>query len=84
MRSLRSMAKGRLEELCKYRDDEIRQAKANLEESMAQRDQAHAKYLARRRDLKERNAAAPEDFESAEFGFKSLASATQHLQLSLR
>src|ERR1019366_368322 len=40
----RQSAVGRLEELRKYRDDEVRQAKADLEDTVALRDQASAKF----------------------------------------
>jgi HlyD family secretion protein len=77
----RRSAEGRLEELRKYREHEITQTKADLEESIALRDQAKAKYI-RTRDLKDRSAASPEDFESAEFGYKSLESRTLRLKLA--
>ena len=67
----RKSAAGRLEELRKYRDAEIRQTKADLDDSIFQRDQAKAKFD-RTVVLKQRNAASPEDYEAAEFGYRSL------------
>jgi multidrug resistance efflux pump len=78
----RQSAVGRLEELRKYRDDEVRQAKADLEDTVALRDQASAKFK-RTRDLKQRGAVSPEDYESAESAYKSYESRVQRLQLTL-
>ena len=77
----RNSAEGRLEELQKYREDETQQAKADLEDTAFQRDQAMAKYR-RFVALKQRNSVAPEDFELAEGTYKSLESRTQRLQLT--
>jgi HlyD family secretion protein len=74
-------AEGRLEELRKYREAEIRQTKADLDDSIFQRDQAKAKFE-RTVVLKQRNAVSPEDYEAAEFGFRSLEARTVRLQLA--
>jgi HlyD family secretion protein len=77
----RKSAEGRLEELRKYREAEIRQTKADLKDSEFQRDQAKAKFD-RADDLKKRNAVSPEDYEAAEFGYRSLEARTVRLQLA--
>ncbi len=74
-------AEGRLNELRKYRDAEIRQTEADLRDSEFQRDQAKEK-LDRSEELKKRNAVSKEDFEAAEFGYKSLKARTVRLQLA--
>lgn len=71
----------KLEELRKYRDDEIRQAKAELDDAVSQRDQAQAKYK-RYVILKGRGAASPEEFENVESAYKSMESRVQRLQLA--
>jgi multidrug resistance efflux pump len=77
----RKSAEGKLEELRRYREDEIKQTKADLEDTKWQCEQAEAKFV-RTRDLKKRDAVAVEDYEAAEFGFKSLKSRCVRLELA--
>jgi len=74
-------ARAKADELRKYRDEEILQAKAELEDSAAQRDQMQSKYK-RYLGLKQRGALAPEEFENAEGAFKSMEARVQGLQLA--
>jgi len=76
------MARAKVEELRKYRDDEILQAKAELEDAAAVRDQMQSRYN-RYVLLKQQTAVAPEDFENAEASYKSMESRVQRLKLSL-
>lgn len=74
-------AKARLDELLRFRPEEILQAKADWDDAVAQMDQANAKY-ARARRLKEGNAITPEDLEAAKSGFVSTESRAKRLELT--
>ncbi len=76
-------AEARINELEKYRVDEIDQAKAELDDAVAQFEQTSSKYT-RYVSLKQRNAVSPEDFESAESGFLSMKSRVKRLQLAYK
>ena len=74
-------AEARINELEKYRQDEIDQAKAELDDASAQYEQTSSKYT-RTVSLKQRGAVSPEDFESAEGGYLSMQSRVKRLQLA--
>lgn len=74
-------AKGRLEELRKYRDKEISQTYHDLQDTESQRDQAKEK-LDRAENLKKREAVSKEDYEAAKFGYDSLEARTKRLKLA--
>lgn len=75
-------AKHRWFELFKYRQDEIRQARAEWEDARAQRDQLLAEYK-RSLALKMSNAIAQKDFEQAESAYKSIEFRVERLKLAL-
>ncbi|MCS7044762.1 MAG: efflux RND transporter periplasmic adaptor subunit [Gemmataceae bacterium] len=75
-------AKHRWQELWKYRDDEIRQAQAELEDAIAQRDQLALEWQ-RTQALRATKALAPRDYEAAESAYKSMAQRVIRLQLAL-
>jgi multidrug resistance efflux pump len=81
LQGVQRAAQARLEELRKYRDDEILQAKADLDDAIAQRDQWQSKYK-RYVILKVRGAVAPEEFENTESNYKSMDSRVQRMQLA--
>src|SRR5437762_3071707 len=62
-------ARHRWQELWKYRDDEIRQAKAELDDSMAQRDQLYQDWK-RNYSLRNGNVVAAKEYEQAESAYK--------------
>lgn len=74
-------AKGRLDELKVYRNEEIQQAKADLDDAIAQFDQMLAKYK-RTIALKERSAVAHEDYEAALSGYVSMKARVERLKLA--
>ncbi len=63
-------AQSRWHALWKYREDEVNQAKAELDDSRAQRDQSLQKYK-RSVALKDSRALSPEEFENIETSFRS-------------
>jgi len=75
-------AKHRYEELTKYRELEIRQAKADLDDAKAQRDAAFKDYQ-RNVDLVASRAISPKDLETAESQFKSLEAKVARSQIGL-
>jgi multidrug resistance efflux pump len=75
------IARAKLEELRKYRSDEILQARAELDDAITQRNQMQLRYN-RYVGLKERGAVAPEDFENAESTYKSMESRVKRIQLA--
>ncbi|MBI2808499.1 MAG: efflux RND transporter periplasmic adaptor subunit [Planctomycetes bacterium] len=75
------VAQARVDELKKYRGDEIAQAKADMDDARAQYDQALAKYN-RTVELRERVAVSAEDLEAAKFGFESMKSRVRRFELA--
>jgi HlyD family secretion protein len=75
-------AKHRYEELTKYRDLEIRQAKADLDDAVAQRDSALKEYR-RNVDLVHTRAVSPKDLEQAESQYKSMEARVVRSKLGL-
>jgi multidrug resistance efflux pump len=75
-------AKHRWQELWKYREDEIRQAKAELDDSVAQRDQLFQEWK-RNYSLKNVNVVAAKEYEQAESSYKSMDARVVRLQLAL-
>lgn len=75
-------ARQRWEELWKYRPQEVRQAKADLDEARANLDQAEQEWR-RSLNLKKINALAPRELEQAESSFKSQKSRVERLELTL-
>jgi multidrug resistance efflux pump len=74
-------AEKRWQALWKYRDDEIRQAKAELDDALAQKDQAFAEYR-RSLALRHSNALAAREFEDAEGKYKSIEARVVRLRLA--
>ncbi len=74
-------ARFRLRELEVYRDDEILQAKAELEDSVAQRDQLLFDYK-RSIGLRNTNALSPKEYEQAESSYKSMENRVLRLKLA--
>jgi multidrug efflux pump subunit AcrA (membrane-fusion protein) len=75
-------ARSRWEELTKYRDLEIEQAKAELDESATQRDQL---YLDWKRSANLRGAAlAAKDYEAAESAYRAMEARVKRLQLAFQ
>lgn len=70
------------EELTKYRDVEIKQAKAELEDATALRDAAEKDYR-RNADLIVTRAVSPRDLEQAESSYRSLEARVRRAQLTL-
>lgn len=75
-------AKHRCEELTKYRDIEIKQARAELEDAVAQRDAAE-KDFRRNADLVSTRAISPRELEQAESSYRSLEARVRRAQLTL-
>lgn len=73
-------AEARWNELWKYRADEVRQTKAELDDAVAQRDQLYADWK-RSEQLRLRDALAQKDYEQAESASKSQNFRVQRLQL---
>lgn len=74
-------ALARVHELTKYRDEEISQAKAELEDTRAQRDQLFIDYQ-RSKNLRETRALAQKEYEQAEYSYKSMDQRMKRLQLA--
>lgn len=74
-------AKRRCDELWKYRDMEIEQAKADLADNKAQLIQLNIDFK-RTGELRKSNAAADKEYEQAESAYKSMAFRTERLQLA--
>lgn len=74
-------AKARWEEWWKYREPEIQQAKADLEDATAQAEQLHREYL-RSVQLKATNALAPKEYEQAESAYRSQTFRVERLKLA--
>src|SRR5581483_2457961 len=74
-------AQARLDELTKYRDDEINQAKAELDDVKAQRDQLFIAYQ-RGMSLRETRALAQQEYEQAEYSYKSMDQRMRRLQFA--
>jgi HlyD family secretion protein len=74
-------AESRWKALWKYREDEVNQAKAELDDSRAQRDQWLQKYK-RSVALKDSRALSPEEFENIESNFRSQEARLLKLQLT--
>jgi HlyD family secretion protein len=74
-------AQARLELLEKYRPREIVQAKAELDDAIAQQEQMAAKYD-RAVGLKKQGAIAPEEYESADTSSKSMNERVRKLQIA--
>ncbi len=72
--------RARLGKLHDYREEETLQAKAELDDAISQRDKAQSVFK-RYIGLKQRGAAAPEEFESAESSYKSMESRVKSSQL---
>lgn len=75
-------AKHRWQELWKYRDDEIRQLKADLDDSKAQREQLLSDWR-RSIALKNANSLSSKEYEQAESSYKSMDFRVQRLKLAL-
>lgn len=69
--ALVAAATRRWEGLWKYREDEVKQARAELDDAMAQRDQALADFR-RSQALRFTNSLAAKEFEEAESKYKSI------------
>jgi HlyD family secretion protein len=74
-------AQARIDEMIQYRDQEVEQAKADLDDAIAQRIQANLKYE-RTKKLRVTGAVAPEDFEAAESGFLSAKARVRNRELA--
>jgi multidrug resistance efflux pump len=74
-------ANARLELLHKYRPREIVQAKAELDDAVAQQEQMALKFE-RAKDLKKQGAIAPEEFESAESTNTSMNERVRRLRIA--
>jgi HlyD family secretion protein len=74
-------AKHRVQELAKYRDDEVRQAKAELDDAAAQRDQLYQEFR-RNGELRAANVVAPKDYELAESAYKSQVQRVKRLEIA--
>ncbi len=81
-RADRDRARATLDELWKYREQEIKQAEADWDESKAQRDQLLMDYK-RSLVLKNANALPNKDFEQSESAYKSVDFRTERLKLAL-
>ena len=82
MTGISGAAKYRWQELWKYREAEVRQAKAELDDSAAQRDQLYQEWK-RNYSLKAINVVALKDYEQAESSYKSMEQRVVRLQLAL-
>ena len=77
-----TQAKHRWQELWKYRQQEVDQAKAELDDTIAQRDQLFREYK-RNFDLRGSAAVSPKELEQAESAYKSMEHRRVKLQLAL-
>lgn len=75
-------AKRRWQELWKYREEEVRQAKAELDDAKAQREQLLADWR-RSMVLRNANALAAKEYEQAESAYKSMDFRAERLKLNL-
>ena len=75
-------AKFRYDEVTKYRDQETQQAKAELEEVVANRDAA-LKDFRRNSDLQFSRSVSPKEVEAAESAYRSLDARARRMQLAL-
>jgi HlyD family secretion protein len=75
-------ARHRWQELTKYREDEVRQAKAELDDAVAQRDQLYQDYR-RNSELRTVNVVSPKEYEQSESAFKSQEQRVKRLQIAL-
>lgn len=82
VKGMKEAALHRWQELWKYREDEVRQAKAELDDTMAQRDQFFQEWK-RNYSLRAINVVAPKDYEQAESAYKSMEQRVVRLQLAL-
>lgn len=74
-------ARHRLIELTDYREQEVRQVKAELEDSNAQREQLYLEWR-RAIELKASRALAPREYEQAVSAYKSMDFRVQKLKLA--
>jgi HlyD family secretion protein len=74
-------AKHRVQELAKYRDDEVRQAKAELDDAAAQQDQLYLEFR-RNSELRAANVVSPKDYELAESAYKSQVQRVKRLDIA--
>jgi multidrug efflux pump subunit AcrA (membrane-fusion protein) len=74
-------AQARVHELTKYRDDEVNQAKAELDDTKAQRDQLFIDFQ-RSIGLRETRALAQKEYEQAEYSYKSMDQRMRRLQFA--
>jgi HlyD family secretion protein len=77
----RKLAAAKVEELRKYRSQEVQQAKADLDEVLAQRDQWLGKYTRSKR-LKETTSISPEDYETAKSSYLANEARIKRMQLA--
>lgn len=75
-------ASAKIEELSRYRTDEIKQAETEFKDAEAQREQLYADYV-RSIDLRRTRALAPKEFEQAESSYRSADFRMQRLRLAL-
>ncbi len=75
-------ARHRLEELQRYRPDEIKQAAAEYDDARAQLDQLYQDWK-RNTSLKSINMVAPRDYEQAESAYKSQDQRVKRLKIAL-
>jgi multidrug resistance efflux pump len=74
-------AKHRMHELSKYREDEIRQAKAELDDAVAQQEQLYMEFR-RNSELRAVNVVSPKDYELSESAYKSQAQRVKRLEIA--
>lgn len=74
-------AKHRVQEMTKYRDDEVRQAKAELDDAVAQQEQLYLEYR-RNSELRAVNVVSPKDYELSESAYKSQAQRVKRLEIA--
>lgn len=79
--SAKKAAQARLDKLTKYRPEEIRQIKSELDEARYQLDPMEKEFQ-RSIVMKQRGALAPKDYESAESSFRSMKARVEKLQLA--
>jgi multidrug resistance efflux pump len=82
-RAKAASAEARAQVLWKYREDEIKQAKADLEDSRAQKVQLKAKSD-RTEQLWRQKSTSQEEFEQAYSAYQSRSFMTQRLELALK
>jgi HlyD family secretion protein len=75
-------ARHRLSELKDYRGDEVRQARAELDDAVAQREQLFQEWR-RNQSLRAGNLVSPKEYEQAESAFKSQVQRAKRLQIAL-